>query len=454
MVERHFSGRATTGSTSIAHIRGLTSKNKLKRTVGQALLALHVSKTTVESALPRRRNQAEKLQSFVTSPRNRMKYQNAWVLMDRVNVANDNAEHLYRFLADRKPGVNAWFVLDKESSDWTRLEAEGFKLLDFGSREHFAALVNAKVYASSHLDRFVTSPLPSSIARHGAWKFVFLQHGVTLHDQSVWFNSKKIDLLVTATRDEYESIISNDSGYRFSSKEVVLTGFPRHDALVNAKSRQHKQNLIVVSPTWRSSLLSPADGRGKREVSPEFANSRYAAGLRSILANEDFVADVSRLGYKLAYLPHPMFAEAIDELSLSPDVLVLNWADRPFAEVIGDAAIWITDYSSTAFEAAYVNVPVIYFQNDAEEVATGSHIYDAGYFSFENDGFGPVAESQDDVMRALVNISRNDAGDSYEGRRKAAFAHQDSGNAARTVKAIERLFRPTSISQQLAEKSN
>ena len=117
-----------------------------------------------------------------------------------------------------------------------------------------------------------------------------------------------------------------------------------------------------------------------------------------------------------------MFTEATDELELCPDVLVLGWEDKPFSEVVGESAVWITDYSSTTFEAAYVDVAVIYCQSDAEEVAAGSHIYDSGYISFENDGFGPVAENKYEVMSALVAIPQNASG-AYQERRRRTFAH-------------------------------
>lgn len=58
----------------------------------------------------------------------------AWVLMDRDLNSNDNAEHLFRYLRKRRRDINAWFVVEKNSPDWQRLRAEGFKrLIPYGS---------------------------------------------------------------------------------------------------------------------------------------------------------------------------------------------------------------------------------------------------------------------------------------------------------------------------------
>lgn len=53
--------------------------------------------------------------------------------MDRDNQADDNAEHLYRYISENHPEQDIYFALKKTSSDWKRLEQDGFNLLEFGS---------------------------------------------------------------------------------------------------------------------------------------------------------------------------------------------------------------------------------------------------------------------------------------------------------------------------------
>src|SRR5699024_11895141 len=79
-----------------------------------------------------------------SAPIRRM-FANAWVLMDRDVNANDNAEHLFRYLRKRRRDINAWFVVEKDSSDWARLRAERFqRLIPYGSTLWKALCLNPR----------------------------------------------------------------------------------------------------------------------------------------------------------------------------------------------------------------------------------------------------------------------------------------------------------------------
>ena len=53
----------------------------------------------------------------------------------------------------------------------------------------------------------------------------------------------------------------------------------------------------------------------------------------------------------------------------------------------------ITDYSSVAFEMAYLKKAVLYYQFDEEEFFSGKH-WQKGYFDYRKDGFGAVCVSE------------------------------------------------------------
>ena len=55
--------------------------------------------------------------------------------MDRETKADDNAEHLYRYIMKNHPSQVCYFALNKSSSDWNRLAQEGFKLVEFGTND-------------------------------------------------------------------------------------------------------------------------------------------------------------------------------------------------------------------------------------------------------------------------------------------------------------------------------
>lgn len=447
---QHYSLRPYTVSKALAGVdlTKKTSTPKAKRSKFLPVRALKkaqrigiVYRKRLQNAWKKKSDAQSRLLRLADSPKIKARYSNAWIFMDRIYRANDNAEHLYRHISTKYPRVNSWFVLERQSPDWERLAGEGFKLLEHGSEEHKLALMNAKIYASSHLDKFVTDPLTGRLASRANWKFVFLQHGVTDHDLSYWFNGKRIDLLVTSTGPEYKSIVGNDTAYRFSTKEVKLTGFPRHDALASRSDAPAKK-WILVSPTWRQSLVGPSDALGRRGRIEGFADSDYAVSWGGFLKSPELTHFAKKNGFSIGLLPHPSLTDYVAEMDLSPAVAVLDWDQKPFAEFVHESAVLVTDYSSTAFEAAYCGVPVVYFQFDQEAIKAGSHTYDVGYFDFEEDGFGPVTIDTETAVQATIASISNSADPKYAVRTQSTFKYLDADNSERVYREMTRLIRP------------
>lgn len=114
----------------------------------------------------------------------------SWLLMDRVTQADDNAEHLYRYLKNNYPEQRCHFALSRSSTDWMRLQNEGFNLVEFETDEFERQLRKASKIISSHLDKPINNYFGDEYEY--SKKFVFLQHGVIKDDLSSWFNTKKI----------------------------------------------------------------------------------------------------------------------------------------------------------------------------------------------------------------------------------------------------------------------
>ncbi|EAL5848717.1 capsular biosynthesis protein, partial [Campylobacter coli] len=176
----------------------------------------------------------------------RLPKSNIWLLMDKDYEADDNAEHLYRYIMQNHPEREIVFALRKESLDWERLEKEGFNLVEFGSFEFERIIKKASKVISSHADEYLIRYITPR------QQFIFLQHGVIKDDLSRWLNSKKINLFITSTRAEYDSIANNYNRYKFGKKEVLLTGLARHDVLLKNNKSDTKQ--ILIMPTWRHYL--------------------------------------------------------------------------------------------------------------------------------------------------------------------------------------------------------
>lgn len=366
------------------------------------------------------------------------RFKDAWLLMDRDTQADDNAEHLYRYIQAHGMPVNAWFVLKKSSHDWARLEKAGFRLLEFGSLAHKMALLNARHLISSHADHYVLSYLPRryypDLLR---FEFTFLQHGVIKDDLSGWLNSKNIARFICSAQAEWESIAA-DSNYKFSAREVALTGLPRHDSLLS-KSDSSSDRIILVMPTWRQGLVGRVKGAGNdREWNPEFVSSDFYQAWHGLIASPELRALVGAAGYKVVFFPHANLTPYLDAFRVE-GVEVLGHSDvGSIQELFVRAAVLLTDYSSVAFEVAYMQKPIIYYQFDEEYVFGGGHLYQKGYFDYRRDGFGPVCTEQSTVLQALQEVLENSACASspYAERMRNFFAYRDGRCCERVYNLI------------------
>jgi CDP-glycerol glycerophosphotransferase (TagB/SpsB family) len=102
--------------------------------------------------------------------------------------------------------------------------------------------------------------------------------------------------------------------------------------------------------------------------------------------------------------------------------------------------VLVTDYSSMAFNAAYIERPVVYFQFDRDRVLSGAHLGRRGYFDYQLHGYGPVADTLDEAVRAVVETVDHGPAPApeYLDRINAAFPERDGNCTQRTFQAIAR----------------
>lgn len=379
------------------------------------------------------------------SPRFTRKFENAWVFIDRDVDANDSAEDLYSWIKENHPEINSWFVVRRTSRDWMRLQRAGARLVPYGEPEFYALLANAAYLASSHADRFITDALPRKIK--AKFTFVFLQHGVIKGDISGWLNSKRIGVFVTSTEDEYR-YITGASPYKFGTKEVRLTGLPRHDVLreMSARLGSRDAKRILIMPTWRNYLVSGMTTDSQtRESVRGFHDTDYAQNWQRLLLSPRLV-EAAEAGYEIVFMPHPNMQGYLNHFAAPDHIRVASYSDTNVrAELVGSTAL-ITDYSSMAFNAAYLDIPVIYFQFDRDEYLAG-HTERPGYFDYERDGFGPVNEEPDAVAEDVIKIIAGAFAERYYERMRTAFPVRDGGNRQRVYEAMieARTRQPQSV---------
>lgn len=362
-----------------------------------------------------------------------------WLVSDRVNKADDNGEALFKYLHDTGKQEGAYFVIRKDSPSYEALSKYG-NVVDYLSWKHLLLFLMADFVISSQANDSVVNPFFENRKYYkdiiADKKIVFLQHGITKDDQSSWLNryNRNLALFVTAAVPEYESVL--EGNYSYGPDVAKLTGMPRYDLLEN-----RDQKIITVMPTWRQSLAM--DGNylidGMKHYDEGFRSSQFFQFYNALLNDVSLLEAAQSNGYRIRFMPHPMMLEAVKYFDRK-DAVEFCAPETSYREIFATSSLIVTDYSSVAFDFAYLEKPVIYAQFDKEEFFA-MHTYDKGYFEYERDGFGEVEYDLEGTVRRVIEYMEDDCKlkEKYRERIEKFFAYHDRENCQRVYEAIKGL---------------
>ncbi len=356
-----------------------------------------------------------------------------WIVSDRTNVASDNGIAFFEYLVKNEKNARVYFTIEKKSPDYKRVKKIG-KVLKYGSFKYkLYFLLSNKIISSQAEDWVINAFGNNSLYFRNLYKFkfVFLQHGITKDDLSSWLHkyNKNIEMFVTAVNEEYNSVVNGNYGY--TEAEVKLTGFPRYDYLEN-----HPKKQIVFMPTWRKKIaLNTIPGSSEREYDDKFKNTEYFSFYNKLINDNRIINVMKNNGYKAKFCVHPSFSAQVNDFQGNEYVDIISKTE--YKKEFSENSLLITDYSSVAFDFAYLHKPVIYTQFDVDTFFEG-HTYDKGYFDYERDGLGPVCYDYEDTVSEIIKTIENDCilDEKYNDRINKFFAYTDKNNCKRVHEEI------------------
>ncbi|MBP3043605.1 bifunctional glycosyltransferase family 2 protein/CDP-glycerol:glycerophosphate glycerophosphotransferase [Arthrobacter jiangjiafuii] len=427
-------------------VRGVLSGQSSSRTAAAA--ANRILTRQLKAVAAKRRSAADRaLIRQAHTEQVQARYKDAWLLMDRIDRADDNAEHLYRYLRQHRPDINAFFVIEQDCPDWPRLQADGFRLVPYGSDKSVLLALNAAYKLSSHANWNVEYPVSRERFGDGEAKFIYLQHGIIKDDMSRWINGKNIGVMVTTTHGEYESIAGDNSVYRLSGHQSKLVGLPRYDALRTAAlaTPVGQRRNVLIAPTWRQYVKKVIEVcETPAEAALAFEATDFGANWMALLRSTELKELSVNSDLSVVFMPHPEFEFVVPYLDLPEYVQAVRYRDVSVQDELVKAHTMITDHSSIAFDAAYAGSNVVYMHFDGDEIFRGKHVYRKGYFDYTLHGFGPVTPDVDGALRELKRIvaAGSVREQLYEERVRATFPFWDSRSCERITVAVENLGRP------------
>ena len=365
--------------------------------------------------------------------------QDIWLIREKRDEARDNGYHFYKYIRENHPEINAFFVITSDSPDRHKVESYG-NLIKADGWTHCIYFLAAKYSISSQ--QYGAYPFHFNIkilncVQHlcnRKQKVIFLQHGITKDKFPIndfLYGRCNIDYFVTSARREYEFIKET---YQYPEQAIGCVGMPRFDYL----HKPHAiENTVLVMPTWRRWL----DNSNPVEAKKFFLSSDYFAAYAAILSDECLIQKLRNHGYKLVFYMHYKLQPYVEVFrAFENDVVIIaDKASYDVQHLLMSSKMMITDYSSVFFDFAYMDKPLMYYQFDKQQFRQ-SH-YAEGYFSYEEDGFGPCFENWDSMRQYICDMVEKQCmqPEKYALRVKEFFDLRDNQNCVRIYNAISAL---------------
>lgn len=358
-----------------------------------------------------------------------------WLITERCDEARDNGYHLYRYINEQHKNENVYYAINKKSKDYYKIKEFG-KVIQFGSFKHHLYYWKATKLISTHINGY----MPNSkvyeyihkVLKHKGKK-VFLQHGITKDClPQLFYEKTNLDLFVCGAKPEYE-YIKEKFGY---GQQVQYLGLCRYDNLSNFKTKDQ----ILIMPTFRMQYYIEKDEKLTNSKKAEFLDSQYYKQYSELLRNDKLAKKLKERNIEIVFYPHYEMQKYIFLFQNMPEqVKIVDNGSYDIQELLKESKMLVTDFSSVFFDFAYMGKPVLYFQFDREEYR--NQHYKEGYFSYENNGFGPVEENIDNLISKIMEyIDKNySVEEKYIERRKKFFTYSDNNNCKRNYESIKML---------------
>lgn len=356
-----------------------------------------------------------------------LKRKKIWLFSERPGEARDNAYVLFKYVNEATDRDNIYYVIDRNSLDKEKLNKYK-NIINFNSFKHYVIYLASHLHISAHID--LDSPnsrVSNFLETHKLLKNkrVFLQHGITKDRISFgYYSVSRADLFVCGAKKEYE-FCKEEFGY--PEGNVQLLGFPRFDNLWGYQSKRQ----ILLMPTWRVWLANSS--------TEEFLSSEYYKKYNDLLNCKELLSILEKNNLNLIFLPHSDMRNFVSYFKItSSRVKIADFSNIEIQKLLKESAVLITDYSSVAFDFAYMNKPLIYYHFDYDIYRSNQH--PEGYFIYETDGFGPVVDTEEKICEYIGMIA-NDLKNikKYEERVNNFFDLRDKNNCKRVYEKIRKL---------------
>lgn len=171
------------------------------------------------------------------------------------------------------------------------------------------------------------------------------------------------------------------------SGEIIQSGYPRNDVLVNSKARAELRASLGLKETDTAILYAPTWRDYKRTATGNWKSISFLP--------KDIAAE-----FKVLFRGHTNTHAAHSKEVVAQAIDVTNYPN--VAQLYLAADVLITDYSSSMFDFSVTGKPMIFLAPDIDEYSAKRGFY----FDFEASAPGPIVRDPDQLNSLLLRLSQ------------------------------------------------
>ena len=303
----------------------------------------------------------------------RLKKYRIHLYYDCRGVEKDNG--YYRFIRDckKQDGIVRKYICDPNNKHLHRLftRRQRKNVIPFGSKQHKIYFLAAEKIFTAYIEDINLFPFePDDYDMYSdffGFEVIYLQHGV-LHGSLPWKYTPEVimaDKICVST--VYEQRLFYEK-YHFRKDDILPELMPRLRIIDRNATPQKK---ILFAPSWRQYLIGPDINGVWQPLPAVFTQSDYYLKISELLNSKELNDLLEQHGYTLDFKLHPIFSAYTELFNLNSNrVKIVKAADKT-----ENYEIFITDFSSFAFDFMYAGRRVFSFIPDKIQFKSGMNSY-------------------------------------------------------------------------------
>ena len=365
--------------------------------------------------------------------KSKYKEENIWLICETPLQCQENGYYLFKWIRENYPELPVYYIISQNAPGLNQVKQLGNVIYHKTFYEYFY-MFHAKRIISTHglwilPDEF--GILKKITKKQLKAKKIMLNHGVGFLKNGKAFYHKSIfalNDLIMALSQKHKEIFLNEYGYE--DKDVVITGYPRFDDLIDKSEESEFSNLIVFMPTFRDK---------EDNIGEAFRNTELFLTLKRIMQDQKLLDFLLKNNVVFGIYLHQniqQYSYMLEEYS-SSNMRVLIQGKFTVQKLLKESRILITDYSSVFFDFVYMKKPFISYQFDYDKFIASRK--DKAFIDFENDLPGYVVERHEDLIEKIMEIVNTNYifPLEHEQKSKMFFQYDDRNNCKRVFNAIK-----------------